>query len=63
MVSNRENLDFQLNVRITESENQALKFIANATGQPQTELVRALLRPTLQTVSFAMQAQNIKLSS
>ncbi len=63
MVSNQENLNFQLNVRITERENKALKFMANATGQPQTELVRALLRPTLQTVSLAMQVQNIELSS
>ncbi len=49
----RENLSFQLNIRLTHREGIALKQTAKAGGQSQTQLVRSVIRPILQTLLAA----------
>lgn len=53
MMSDKENLDFQLNIRLTNIEGKALKLVADAAGQTKTNLVRSVVRPILQTVIAA----------
>lgn len=52
-MSDRENLDFQLNIQLTNIEGKTLKLVADAAGQTKTNLVRAVVRPILQTVIAA----------
>jgi uncharacterized protein (DUF1778 family) len=44
----RENLSFQLNIRLTHKEGEVLKQTAQVTGQSQTQLIRSVIRPILQ---------------
>jgi len=49
----KQSLNFQLNIRLTDREGEALKQAADASGQTQTQLVRSVMRPILQTVIAA----------
>ncbi|MEH2086088.1 hypothetical protein [Nostoc sp.] len=63
MESQKESLDHQLNIRLSERERQALEIISKATGQSKTALARSLITPTLIAFLSAIQSQNIELSS